>query len=275
MAVCVYARRRGKRTQAVGRSAGLQPASVQSRSHAGAPDNPEFPGTPENPVVPQGGIEQPQSLDVRSSIALRVLAVLVALVAIGLTGIHLITPRLPVSDWTLAVARLWIIPEHERPDVEWLLQNETWRGKRLRTLIEHAHLAGYNRQLVNWQIDDTMYREYVLSPEIDAAADGQMDWRRRLWESFYPRVRREHDEESAAEIVVRHLRERVTIASNAAGPVEIAESWQRQMANERKFEALYVAAMRSVCIPARLNDDGRAEFHRQSQWKLAPRAVLE
>jgi hypothetical protein len=71
------------------------------------------------------------------------------------------------------------------------------------------------------------------------------------------------------------LRERVTIASNAAGPVEIAESWQRQMANERKFEALYVAAMRSVCIPARLNDDGRAEFHRQSQWKLAPRAVLE
>ena len=33
--------------------------------------------------------------------------------------------------------------------------------------MEHVKLAGYNRELVNWQVDDQMYRDYVLSPTIE------------------------------------------------------------------------------------------------------------
>jgi hypothetical protein len=272
----VYAiRRRRNGTRPVGRSAGLQPASAQSRSQTGAPDDPEPSGTPENPVVPQGSTEHPRPLHVRPSMTLRILAVLMAMAALSLTGIHLITPRLPVTDRTLAVARRLIIPEHEKPDVEWLLQNEMWRGKRLRTLIEHAHLAGYNRQIVNWPIDDAIYRDYVLSPEIDAAADGRMVWRRSLWESLYPRVRREHDVESAAEIVARHLRERVTIAENERLSMEIDDIWQRQITSARGFEAIYVAAMRSVGIPSRLGENGLAELHVGGRWHAAPRPIVE
>ena len=49
-----------------------------------------------------------------------------------------------------------------------------------------------------------------------------------------------------AEIVVRFLRERVTIAQGAGLPGVGAEAWQRQVTNERGFEAIYVAALLSV-----------------------------
>ena len=37
--------------------------------------------------------------------------------------------------------------------------------------LGHANLANYNRELVNWQLDDKMYRDYVLSPVITGNAD--------------------------------------------------------------------------------------------------------
>ena len=39
----------------------------------------------------------------------------------------------------------------------------------------------------------------VLSPEIDSAFDGDLNWRRELWENFYPRIRKENSAETAAE----------------------------------------------------------------------------
>jgi hypothetical protein len=81
-----------------------------------------------------------------------------------------------------------------------------------------------------------------------------------LWENFYPRIRREQSPEAAAEVVVRFLRERVTIAEGSDLPGAGAEIWQRQITNERGFEAVYVAAMRSVGVPSRLGLRGQAEF---------------
>ena len=71
-----------------------------------------------------------------------------------------------------------------------------------------------------------MYQQFVLSPEIDPAADGRLNWRCPLWENLYPRIRREQGPEAAAEIVVRFLRERVTIAEGSDLPAAVAEIWQ-------------------------------------------------
>ena len=102
-----------------------------------------------------------------------------------------------------------LVRNYERSDFEFLMSNPLWRGRQLRVPVQHAHLARYNRQLVNWTVPERVYREFVLSPQIDPRADGAMDWRRPLWENFYPRIRREAATETAAEIVVRFLRERV------------------------------------------------------------------
>src|SRR5208282_5039922 len=101
-------------------------------------------------------------------------------------------------------------------------------------------LAVYNRELINWQVDDKIYREYVLSPVIEpstlkpsvvrnsaTAGDGQpstsLNWRRPLWEEFYPRIRHESSLEDAAKIVVKHLHERVTITTLPNPPHDVAD----------------------------------------------------
>jgi len=95
-----------------------------------------------------------------------------------------------------------------------------------------------------------------------------------LWENFYPRIRREQSPEATAETVVRFLRERVTIVQETDFPTTVAEIWQRQIANERGFETVYVAALRSVGVPSRLSPQGHAEFWTGSAWQAAPRPLL-
>ena len=36
----------------------------------------------------------------------------------------------------------------------------------MKTLLEHVELANYNRGLVNWKVDEQVYREFVLSAQI-------------------------------------------------------------------------------------------------------------
>jgi hypothetical protein len=144
-------------------------------------------------------------------------------------------------------------------------------------LLNHVHLANYNRQLIAWKVDDAAYRDFVLSPLICPAADSDLDWRRTLWESFYPRIRKEESTEAAAAIVVTHLRERITIApsvSDTAFPLAVPDIWQRQITTGKGFENIYVAALRSAGIPARLAaSTGKTEFLSPSGWEPAPRPI--
>jgi hypothetical protein len=206
---------------------------------------------------------------------LRWLAAILAAAALAQTALHLVPPRLPISERTLAIARKHLVAPKERSDFEFLAAKPLWGGRRLKTLLEHVELANYNRELINWKLDERVYQEFVLSPEIDPTADGDLNWRRPLWENFYPRIRREQGPEEAAGIVVRFLRERVTIAEGNGLPATVAEVWQRQIANEHGFEAVYVAALRSVGIPARLGSRQRAEFWTGSAWEAAPRPLVE
>ena len=206
----------------------------------------------------------------RHEIALRWLAVLLAILALAETAIHLATPYFPVNNRTLDITRRFLIQPKERADFEFLANQPIWQGEKLQALLNHVELAGYNRELINWQIDDKIYQDFVLSPVITGSPGEQLDWRRPLWEEFYPRIRHESSPEDAARIVVRHLRERVTIAAAANQPHDVPTIWLRQVTDEIGFEIIYVAALHSVGIPARLDSNQKAELWNGTNWHKAP-----
>ncbi len=201
----------------------------------------------------------------KKEVWLRRLAWVLATAASIQTTVYLGTPFLPVSNGTLAVARKCLIPPEEIGDFDFLSANPIWQGGKLKTLLQHVDLANYNRQIVNWKLDDAIYRENVLTPEIQPERDGQYHWRRALWEYFYPRIRRQTGMASAAQTVRQQLQKRQKIVGK--GPPTIEEMWQWQTADAGGFEAICVAAWRSVGIPARLNADGRAQFFSDGKWQ--------
>jgi len=261
-------------------------------------------------------------------IGLRVGSVILVTAAMAQTCIHVITPRLVVSDTTLRIAREWLLAPKWKEDFETLAAKPFWRGQRLKTLLTHVELSNYCvYELINWKVDKAIYDDYVLSPVIDVASgilphvegghpaarnmdtnspamsfhptsrfrragrtgstsggtpdattDSELNWRRPLWEFFYPRIRKENSPEEAAEIVVRSLRERVTIISTdrmaAHSPSGIETIWKNQITDEKGFERIYVATLRSVGVGARLNFQGNAEFWTGSEWKRAPRPLI-
>jgi acetyl esterase/lipase len=206
----------------------------------------------------------------RGEIVLRWLAALLAIGALSVTALHLVTPLFTVSDTTSAIARRFLVQPKERAGFEYLVAQPVWRGQRLKTLLQQVELAGYNRGLVNWQADDKVYRNFVLSPVVTGNPNEQLNWRRPLWEEFYPRIRRENSPEDAARIVVRHLRERVTIATAPDLPHDVPAIWLKQITDEAGFQTIYVAALRSVGVPARLDLQHQAEFWNGAKWQTAP-----
>jgi hypothetical protein len=170
----------------------------------------------------------------------------------------------------LSIARQFLVPPKAKKDFDFLAPKPIWSAKQLGALLDHAELANYNHELVNWKLADDVYRRFVLSPPIDSTLDGGMNWRRPLWESFHPRMRKESSLE-AAEIIVRHLRERVTLRSGDASPDSIGAIWQRHGTREEGFAAISIAALRSAGIPAHESTSGPAEFWSGAEWKAALR----
>jgi hypothetical protein len=205
----------------------------------------------------------------RYEIALRCVAAILAIWALSVTAVHLVPPHLAVTDKTLAIARRYLVPPNERTDFEFLASQPIWHGVKLQTLLTHAELAHYNRELINWRLDETNYQKYVLSPVITGEPNERFDWRRPLWEEFYPRIRHENSPADAAVIVVRHLRERVTIANIPNPPREVPAIWLRQITDETGFQIIYVAALRSIGVPAKLDQHGTAKILMDGRWQTA------
>ena len=190
----------------------------------------------------------------------------------------------------LGLARRFLVQPKERADFEWLAGRPMWSGVKLRVLLEHVELAVYNRELVNWSVDEEHFREYVLNPVInetnapplpgplphsewrrgsELGQSESLDWRRALWEELYPRIRHENSVAEAVPIVVRHLHERVSVVSGPGLPELVPGIWRAQVTDERGFARLTVAGLRSVGVPARLDGSGRAEFWDGSKWNGA------
>lgn len=210
----------------------------------------------------------------RHEIALRWLAAILAAWALAVTTIHLATPHFPVNDTTLSIARRSLVQPKERTDFEYLAAQPIWHGRKLHVLLTHVELANYNRELINWQLNEDRYRDYVLTPVITGQLSEKFNWRRPLWEEFYPRIRHESSPEDAATIVVRHLRERVTVADLPNLSHDVPTIWLKQITDEAGFEIIYVATLRSVGVPARLNTYGRVELFDDGKWQPAPQPVV-
>jgi hypothetical protein len=74
---------------------------------------------------------------------------------------------------------------------------------------------------------------------------------------------------------VRHLHERVTINNLSNPPREVPEIWLKQITDETGFQIIYVAALRSVGVPARLNVQGLAQFYNGAEWQTAPSPAVK
>jgi len=173
-----------------------------------------------------------------------------------------------------------------RTDFELLAAKPIWEHQKLQTLLTHAELSHYTvHELINWKVDPNLFRDFVLSPMIvgpksrgsisQVQPTGELDWRRELWESFWPQVRREDDAEAAAEILVRSLRQRVTIVPSFSQQAGIESIWRSRVANVGDFELVYTAALRSVGVPAKLDANNRTEFWDGTGWHPAPRPLIE
>jgi len=185
-------------------------------------------------------------------------------------GIRVVLPRSAISERTLVMAKRWLVRTKDHPDLDFLAEHPIWQGKELRILLENVELATYNRQLINWRIDESIFRESVLVPVITGEQNENFDWRRLLWEEFYTRIRHENSPEEAAEIVGRHLSERVTVAAITNASHNVRLIWRSQITDPLGFEIIYVAALRSVGVPARLDLNGRAEISSEKHWRRAP-----
>lgn len=206
--------------------------------------------------------------------ALRVVAVLLGGWAAALTAVHLVVPRLPVSDWTLDVARAFLVRPNYRSDFEFVLQTAPCRGKRLGAVLQHVELANLQRNHFYKELDGVLFQQFVLSPVVEDLPLQELEWRRTLWENFYPRIRRESEPLAAARAVARFLRQRVGISAAFPYRVGVETIWTLGMTDEAGFERVYVAALRSVGIAARRGGDGKAELWSGDQWQPAPRPLI-
>jgi Transglutaminase-like superfamily len=211
---------------------------------------------------------------IRKSQIVGVAALFLGCGAAFLTAIHLILPQMAVRDLTLSLADALLVPATWRADFEFLAQNPVAQGKRLGAILAHAELAHLQRQQFYQALEESIYLQFVLSPVVDTLPVSELDWRRTLWENFFPRVRREHDPALAAQTVVRYLRERVGIDPSYSYRLGVETIWTQQMTDEIGFERVYVAALRSVGIAARLGDAGRAELWTGNAWHQAPRPII-
>jgi hypothetical protein len=203
----------------------------------------------------------------RWEVWLRRSAWILGIAAVSESAILLTTPFFGVNNTSLAISRHYLVPPAAVADLNFLATDVNWSSRKLRPLLLHASLANYNRQIINWKLEDATYRDYVLSPLIDPQRDGQLAWRRSLWEYFYLPIRKENDPFSAAQIVLKFLRQRISLVEK--GPITIEAMWQQKEADADGFEALKVASFRSVGIPARLDSDHRAEIFDNQKWEPA------
>jgi len=216
-------------------------------------------------------IQQKQTA-VNTGSLLRFAAIIVMTIAIGLTGFHLGAPHLGVTKRSISIARKYLVPPNCATDFDLLASKPLWSEKKLKTLLTHVELANYTRQLVNWKLDDEIYREFVLSPGIEPRVDSDLDWRRELWEYFYPRIRKMTDVSFASEAIGSQLKGRFKLDGTMENTParSIHDTWQsrNQPVSQFEFEALTVAALRSSGIPARLNSNSCAEFWDGKEWRF-------
>lgn len=204
---------------------------------------------------------------------LKIIAWVLVGLAVAQTTVELGLPRLTTSESVASAGRKWLVPNDRSVDYDFLVNDDGWKGQRLNALLTHLELANLQRRHFYPSLNASVFQQFVLSPRIDEDST-EWGWRRELWENFYPRIRKERDVIQAAEAVFRFLRERVSIDPSRSTKSGVESCWKQGVTDEASFERIYVAALRSVGIAARLDGKGIAELWTGTVWQLAPRPLI-
>jgi hypothetical protein len=185
-----------------------------------------------------------------------------------------ILPRMPASPTAASLARDLLVRPGWAADFDFLTA-QCGDRERLGTLLTHIGLARLQRKQFYREMDQSIYDDFVLSPRIDELPLQENNWRRPLWEHFYPLIRNDHDPSLAARVLVRALRQRVGIDSSYCSRVGVETIWTQGMTDTRGFQLIYVAVLRSVGIGARLDGSKRAELWDGQSWQPAPTPLIQ
>lgn len=195
-----------------------------------------------------------------------------ALVAALVTGFQLDLRRRPATEESLARAEKWAVRTELQADFGWLRARALEPTARVTDWLDAVELAELQRRQFYPALPEGLFRECVLDPQVGGV--GGVRVRRMLWTYFAPRVRKETEVPAAAASIVRELRTRVTPMKDLP-PANLAAAWAGGTAGPADWERLYVAALRSCGVAARLNNQGRAEYWSGEQWSGAPRPLGE
>jgi hypothetical protein len=141
------------------------------------------------------------------------------------------------------------------------------QGKEVR---EYLELADYCRRLVNWNINETQYQDYVLNPILKVGTKTGLEWRWILWSGFYPKIRKTNSPLEAASVLAGELRTEIEIQNQPRNDFNFTRIWRDRVASADEFKILHVAALRAVGICARINVQGMVEILQNTKWLPAP-----
>lgn len=203
---------------------------------------------------------------------LKLVACFVAITALGVASLNLLVPELNVNAFSLSMAKSFLFRSYAE-DISFLGQQKAVDKIKLKIWLQHVKLANLQRHQFYSSLENDMFQHYILSPQIDSQAPA-WNSRKDLWEYFQPRIRKQHDPLIGAKIIVNYLLERVGIDSSYGADQDVDTIWIQKMASEGGFQRIYVAALRSVGIAARLNDLNQAEIWTGQAWTAAPRPPI-
>ena len=205
-------------------------------------------------------------------VLLKLVTWFVCIAALGVTSLNLLVPELNVNEFSLSMAKSFLLRSRAE-DISFLGQQKAAGEIKLKTLLQDAQLANLQRHQFYTSLENGLFQQYILSPQIDSQAPA-WNSRKELWEYFQPRIRKQHDPMLGAKIIVDYLLERVGIDSSYSADQDVDTVWIQKMASEGGFQRIYVAALRSVGIATRLNDLNQAELWTGQAWTAAPRPPI-
>jgi hypothetical protein len=180
------------------------------------------------------------------------------------------------SGWNIAFVRKLLIRPSDLGYFDFVLGESKPVGLPLGSIVEEVHLGSRARkETFGAAVGGHEFSCYILSDRLGAAFDGHLDWRGPLWRFFYPRVKTSNSTVDAASIVVLALRERIMVDPRIPESSDVGQLWKAKRTSLRDFDFIYVAALRSIGIAARVGKSGKAELLIGERWKLAPRPPIE
>jgi hypothetical protein len=222
-------------------------------------------------VTPSSAIQEPASHR-RIRLTVWGVAIVTALFAVGQTTANLALGHYEATSANLAKAERRLLHSGLSRDWQWLLKSGMSAGTTVSEWIDTVELANLQRRQFYDELSEDLFRGFVLSPQVMSGWLLRGDLRRELWRYFAPRVRKESDVTKGAAIIAQELRIQVTSNPNAAA-VALLLAWQRGEAHPDEWEALYIAALRSAGVAARIGDNGRAQVWVEKAWQDAPRPL--